>query len=162
MWDKLGKALFYICEWLEILMAGAVLIGLVIAAMALWPELVYLWKHVMEQGAFLEYLDKVFGVVIGIEFMKMLCKPNSANIIEALVFLIARHMIIQTTTPGEDLLAVISIGILFFFRRYMVATKPDKNNHVPPLFGAIKASQMKESQNADSEKDEGDSRWEAD
>ena len=50
MWDKVRKALYNVCEWLEIVMAGAVLIGLVIAAAALWPELVYLWKHMMEPG----------------------------------------------------------------------------------------------------------------
>lgn len=92
-------------------------------------------------GAFLEFLDAVLAVVIGTEFMKMLCRPNSQNIIEALIFLIARHMIVQITTPAEDLLAVISIGILFFFRRFMLATKPDKNQHVPSIFGAIKTAQ---------------------
>lgn len=146
MWDKIRKLLYNICEWMEIVMAGAVLIGLAIATLTLWPELVYLWEHRMETGVFLEYLDEVFGVVIGIEFMKMLCRPNSANIIEALIFLIARHMIVQTTTPAEDLLAVISIGILFFFRRYMLATKPDKNNQVPPLIGAIRAAQKREAE----------------
>ena len=89
----------------------------------------------------MEYLDAAFNVVIGIEFLKMLCKPSSANIIEVLIFLIARHMIVQTTTPLEDLLSVVSIGILFFFRRFMLMTKPDKDQHVPKLFGVIKASQ---------------------
>lgn len=90
---------------------------------------------------FMEYLDAVFNVVIGIEFLKMLCKPSSANIIEVLIFLIARHMIVQTTTPLEDLLSVVSIGILFFFRRFMLMTKPDKDQNVPKLFGVIKSSQ---------------------
>ena len=57
----------------------------------------------------LEFLDAVLGVVIGVEFLKMLCKPNTANIIEALIFVIARQMIVQTTTAGEDLVSVISI-----------------------------------------------------
>lgn len=48
-------------------------------------------------GCVLEFLDAVLGVVIGVEFLKMLCKPNTANIIEALIFVIARHMIVQTT-----------------------------------------------------------------
>lgn len=144
MWDKVRKVLFNVCEWLEIFMAVAVLVGLVIATVALWPDLVHFWARRTEPGAFLEFLDAVLGVVIGIEFLKMLCKPSSANIIEALIFLIARHMIVQTTTPGEDLLAVISIGILFLFRRFMLATRPDRNNHVPNIFGAIKTAQSPE------------------
>ena len=67
-----------------------------------------------------------------------LCKPSSQNIMEVLIFLIARHMIVQKTSALEDLLSVVSIGILFFFRRFMLATKPDKEQHVPELLGAIR------------------------
>ena len=49
----------------------------------------------------------------------MLCKPNAANVIEVLVFLISRHMIIQETTAIEDLLSVISISLLFTFQRFL-------------------------------------------
>ena len=44
------------------------------------------WRTVASQrgdGCALEFLDAVLGVVIGVEFLKMLCKPNTANIIEA-------------------------------------------------------------------------------
>lgn len=129
-------------------MAGAVGAGIVIAALTLWPELTAYWDHRMEAGAFLTYLDAVFNVVIGIEFMKMLCKPSSANIIEVLIFLIARHMIVTSTTPVEDLLSVLSIGVLFIFRRFMLMTKPDKHHHVPNIFGAIKTAQSPEFRDA--------------
>lgn len=144
MWDKVRKLLYEVCDVLELFMAAAVVCGIVIAGIALWPELKLYWEHRMEVGAFLEYLDAVFNVVIGIEFMKMLCKPSSANIIEVLVFLIARHMIVQSTTPLEDLLSVVSISILFLFRRFMLATKPDKDHHVPNIIGAIKTAQSPE------------------
>lgn len=36
---------------------------------------------------------------------------------------------------------MVSIGILFFFRRFMLMTKPDKDQNVPKLFGVIKSSQ---------------------
>ena len=147
MWDKARKILYRGGEILELLMAAAVVV----------PELARYWEHRTTAGAFLEYLDAVFNVVIGIEFLKMLCKPSSANIIEVLIFLIARHMIVQTTTPLEDLLSVVSIGILFFFRRFMLMTKPDKDQNVPKLFGVIKASQngtMPQAAHADAEKAE--------
>lgn len=129
-------------------MVAAVICGIVVAVITLWPELLHYWNNRMSEGAFLKYLDAVFNVVIGIEFMKMLCRPNSANIIEVLIFLIARHMIVQTTTPQQDLLSVLSIGILFFFRRFMMMTKPDKQQHVPNIFGAMRVAQSKEFQEA--------------
>lgn len=145
MWDKVRKRLHEACDVFELFMAGAVACGIVVATLTLWPELVEYWNHRMSAGAFLEYLDAVFNVVIGIEFMKMLCKPSSANIIEVLIFLIARHMIVTSTTPSEDLFSVLSIGILFFFRRFMLITKPDKQHHVPNIFGATKTIQTPES-----------------
>lgn len=144
IWDKLRKALYEVCDVMEVFMAVAVVVGIVIATIALYPGLMEFWEHREEAGAFLEFLDLVFGVVIGIEFMKMLCRPNTANIIEALIFLIARHMIIQTTTAEQDLLSVISIGILFVFRRFMLATRPDKGDHIPNFFRAIKIAQSPE------------------
>ena len=84
----------------------------------------------------------------------MLCKPNTANIIEALIFVIARHMIVQTTTAGEDLVSVISICMLFLFRRFMLATKPDREHHVPNIFKAIKIAQSPEFQEALKETEE--------
>ena len=74
----------------------------------------------------------------------MLCKPSTGNIIEALIFLIARHMVIQTTTAMEDLISVISICLLFVFRRFMLATKPDKERNVPNFMQALKLSQSPE------------------
>lgn len=144
MWDKIRKVLYEACDVLEMLMAAAVVCGIIVAVLTLVPELMQYWEHRMEEGAFLVYLDAVFNVVIGIEFMQMLCKPSSANIIETLIFLIARHMIVSSTTPAEDLLSVLSIGVLFLFRRFMLMTKPDKQKHVPNIFGAIKTAQSPE------------------
>lgn len=42
---------------------------------------------------------------------------------ETLIFLVARHMIINSTTPLEDLLSTISIVILCLVRRYLKSTR---------------------------------------
>ena len=79
MWDKVRKALYKACEIMELLMVAAVICGIVVAVITLWPELLHYWNNRMSEGAFLKYLDAVFNVVIGIEFMKMLCRPYSAT-----------------------------------------------------------------------------------
>lgn len=154
MWNKIRKALYEACDILELFMAFVVLVGIIIAIIAVAPEILEFWKHRGEAGAFFEFIELIFAVVIGIEFMKMLCKPSTATIIEALIFLMARHMVVQTTTAGEDLISVISICILFVFRRVMLATKPDGNNHVPNIFHAIKIAQNKEFRDAVSQLEE--------
>ena len=130
--DKLRKRLYQVSEGLELIIALVAVVGVVIAAVNLFPELLVYWQNRTNGEAFLIFLDAVFDVVIGVEFIKML--------MEVLIFLIARHMIVQKTSALEDLLSVVSIGILFFFRRFMLATKPDKEQHVPELLGAIRHS----------------------
>ena len=142
--DKLRKRLYQVSEGLELIIALVAVVGVVIAAVNLFPELLVYWQNRTNGEAFLIFLDAVFDVVIGVEFIKMLCKPSSQNIMEVLIFLIARHMIVQKTSALEDLLSVVSIGILFFFRRFMLATKPDKEPHVPELLGAIRHSGNKQ------------------
>ena len=138
--DKLRKRLYQVSEGLELIIALVAVVGVVIAAVNHFPELLVYWQNRTNGEAFLIFLDAVFDVVIGVEFIKMLCKPSSQNIMEVLIFLIARHMIVQKTSALEDLLSVVSIGILFFFRSFMLATKPDKEQHVPELLGEIRHS----------------------
>ena len=64
--------------------------------------------------------EQVFLVVIGVEFLKMLCRPTADNVLETIIFLVARHMIVvTTTTPLDDLISTISIVLLCFVRRYL-------------------------------------------
>lgn len=135
MWDKVRKRIVDACDVMDMVMAAVVVIGIVIAVIGIFSQIGELWRHREETVAFLEFLDAVLGVVIGVEFLKMLCKPNTANIIEALIF-------------------VIGICMLFLFRRFMLATKPDKEHHVPNIFKAIKIAQSPEFQEALKETEE--------
>ncbi len=118
MWTKIRDRLYRMCDILELLMGVAVIIGIGIAVIALIPHVGELWLHRGEAGALYEFLEYVFNIVIGIEFMKMLCKPDGDTIIEVLIFLVARHMIIGTTSTLDDLLSIISMGILFLIKKY--------------------------------------------
>lgn len=66
-----------------------------------------------------QYLDRIFMIVIGIEFLQMLCRPSSDNVIEVIIFLAARHMIVSNTSPDQDFMSVISIVILCLVRQYL-------------------------------------------
>ena len=83
MWDKVRKRIVDACDVMDMVMAAVVVIGIVIAVIGIFPQIGELWRHREETVALLEFLDAVLGVVIGVEFLKMLCKPNTANIIEA-------------------------------------------------------------------------------
>ncbi|MCR4746223.1 MAG: hypothetical protein K5894_13465, partial [Lachnospiraceae bacterium] len=62
-----------------------------------------------------------------IEFFKMLCHPTSENVLETIIFLVARHMIINQTTPIEDFVSVIGIILLVVAKRFLRVSKHKKS-----------------------------------
>lgn len=68
---------------------------------------------------FNDYLATAFNLVIGIEFIKMLCKHTPETVIEVLLFAIARQLIVEHTSTMENLGGIIAIGILFATRKYL-------------------------------------------
>ena len=108
-----------ICELLELLVAVLVLVGLVDSMVGYFLGFTGIFQWIVNTGQFLVFLENMFNVVVGIEFVKMLLKPNGENVIEVLVFLIARHMIIGDNSAVDILLSVISVGVLYGLRWFL-------------------------------------------
>ena len=121
--EKLKQGYTNLSEWLEHIMAAIVLIAIVIAIASLWEPFKEFLHTRTESGSFLEYMASVFDIVIGIEFFKLLCKPRKDTMLEVLMFVIARHMIIEHTTAVENLLSIIAISILIIVDRYFLKSK---------------------------------------
>lgn len=122
--EKIKKWTTDICHVLELIVAIFVLIGVVMALISLVPTVGDFWQNRYETDSLMHFLERASAIVIGVEFMKMLCRPNADNILETIIFLVARHMIIVTTsTPLEDLISTISIVLLCFMRRYLSVSK---------------------------------------
>lgn len=120
IYDKINTKIAQLCHILEMIAALFVLVAVVIALVSLIPHMPQLWENRSGSEAFLDFLEQVFLVVIGVEFLKMLCRPTADNVLETIIFLVARHMIVvTTTTPLDDLISTISIVLLCFVRRYL-------------------------------------------
>ncbi len=125
---KMKKVLQYFCEMLELIAAFFVLIGIVISILSLLKDYFSTFQALIDDiSIFRHYLEEIFIIVIGIEFLEMLCRPNADNVIQVLIFLVARHMIVGETSPYEDFVSVISIVLLCLLRRYLhVSYRKDK------------------------------------
>lgn len=120
LYEKIKKLVTDISHVLELIAGLFVLIAVVITMASLIPEIPQLAYNHGSTEYFLEFIEQVFLVVIGVEFLKMLCRPNSDNVLETIIFLVARHMIVvTTTTPLDDFISTISIVILCLVRRYL-------------------------------------------
>ena len=120
---KFKGSISKICELLERGVAVLVLIGILLSICSLIKDFAIFREILEDMESFRVYLDEIFVIVIGIEFLQMLCRPNSDNIMEVLIFLVARHMIVTETTAVEDFISVISIILLCVLRRYMHVTR---------------------------------------
>lgn len=117
------------CDILELLLAVAVGIGLIVSLVLYIPEGADLLTKSGDTGTFLLFLEDIFNIVVGIEFIKMLCKPSAENVIEVLVFLVARHMIIGSNSAFEILLSVVSVALLYGVRLVLRREKNRKEKN---------------------------------
>ena len=69
-------------------------------------------------------LHSLLGIVVGLEFVRMLIDTTPANIIEVLVVAITRHVILAHQDPWSNLISIVCIGILFAVRRFLI--RPDE------------------------------------
>ena len=69
---------------------------------------------------FIEILSIALGFVIGIEFVKMLCKHTPNSVVDVLVFAISRQIIIYHPDTLELLVGVGVIAALFATRKFLI------------------------------------------
>ncbi|MDO4170208.1 MAG: hypothetical protein Q4D45_09940 [Lachnospiraceae bacterium] len=107
-------------QWLELIISILIAIAICFYAIVLAFELIQL---IVGKNPNIEdlngFINLGFGLVIGIEFIKMLCKHSPAIIVEVLVFAVARQMIVEHTTPIQNLVSIGCIAMLFAIRRFL-------------------------------------------
>ena len=84
---------------------------------------------------FLIFLEDMFSLVVGIEFITMLCRPSAANVIEVLIFLTARQMIVGGSSSLDIFLSVLSVALLYGVRyclRLMKRRTGEDGEETPP------------------------------
>lgn len=120
MGDRIFRWLDRLSEMLERVMAAVVIAAVAISIFALWEPFCEFWQHRTEIAAFTEFLERVLGIVIGIELFKMLCQPSMESVLEVMMFCIARHMIVHETTSLENLLTVFGVAVLVIIQNYFL------------------------------------------
>ena len=102
---------------LEVVLSILVLIGLLISTVPIAKEMFSLVSQSSTE-AFQTFLGHAFNLVIGIEFIKMLAKHSPGSALEVLLYAIARSMIMGHGSSAENLISVLSIGVIFLIRKF--------------------------------------------
>ena len=85
--EKFKKYIHVLCNALELIAAGLMLVGIVLTVVGIFRN-AELFSHLLtDTSQFREYMEQILMLVIGVEFLVMLCRPNSENVMEVLIFL---------------------------------------------------------------------------
>lgn len=65
-------------------------------------------------------LHNLLGIVVGLEFVRMLIDTTPANILEVLTVAITRHVVLSHDDPLSNMACIACIAGLFAIRRFLV------------------------------------------
>ena len=65
-------------------------------------------------------LHNLLGIVVGLEFVRMLIDTTPANILEVLTVAITRHVVLSHDDPWSNVACIACIAGLFAIRRFLV------------------------------------------
>lgn len=71
----------------------------------------------------IEFIKTLFDAMIGIEFIKLLCRNDLYSMIEVLMFAVTRHLVIQPLETWEILIGTGAIAVLFAIRKFLFLYK---------------------------------------
>ena len=65
-------------------------------------------------------LHNLLGIVVGLEFVRMLIDTTPANILEVLTVAITRHVVLSHDDPWSNVACIACIAGLFAIRRFLI------------------------------------------
>lgn len=123
------RVLELLIAFILVLFAVVSAVNLVISAI---PELSRI-DILFDYAHFQELLSFLLLLIISLEMAIMLVKQNPNNVLEVMIYAIARKLLVSSTTAFEILIGVFAIVILFFLRIYMdKRNKPLKSSLLQP------------------------------
>lgn len=120
MKKKINEVIYQVARYMEIAFSSIILIVIAIMVVPILHELFQTPFLSMDKAYFNEFLATSLTLVVGVEFVKMLCKHTAETVLEVLMFATARQMVVEHMKPLEILTGVIAIAVLFAVRKYLL------------------------------------------
>lgn len=116
---SIQKKIYKSAGWVEVIVSLILVVAVVMFSIDLVKQLIELIVSHGDIDGFSHFLGNAFQVIIGVEFIKMLCKHTPATVVEVLMFAIARGMVVEHSTPTSNLISIVGIAALFAIRRFL-------------------------------------------
>ena len=132
-----NECIYNIARYTEIVLSIVILIVIALAGIRLIYMLTATSVMNMDIDFFTEFLANALSLVVGVEFVKMLCRHSAQTVVEVLMFATARQMVVEHMAPAQTLIGVLAIAILFAIRKFLM-TEDDDMAHAPFKEGSDK------------------------
>ena len=130
MKNKLNELIYTISRYTEIALSAIMLVEIIVLIIPMIYNFISITLLSIKASQFTEFLDNILTLIIGVEFVKMLAKHTAENLLEVLMFAIARQMIVEHLNMIDTLIGIISIAIIFFIRKYLLLKTTDNKAKV--------------------------------
>ena len=123
-----NEIIYNISRYTEIILSIIILVVIALSGIRLIMEVAATSVPNMDTEFFTSFLSQALSLVVGVEFVKMLCQHSAQTVVEVLMFATARQMVVEHLGSSETLLGVISIAVLFAIRKYLMTDNDDMNS----------------------------------
>lgn len=114
----ISNSLYKKIKWVEIAIAVILLVALIIIGIRMTIELFSVTIFEDDEHIFDKILSGAFSLVVGVEFVKMLIKSSAENVLEVIMFTVARALIAEDTTMLHNFLGVAALALIFIIRKF--------------------------------------------
>ena len=120
-----NEIIYNISRYTEIVLSIIILVVIALSGIRLIMEVAATSVPNMDTEFFTSFLSQALSLVVGVEFVKMLCRHSAQTVVEVLLFATARQMVVEHMDPVQTLIGVIAIAILFAIRKFLMTEDSD-------------------------------------
>ena len=117
---RFNEIIYNTARYTEIILSVVILIVIALAGISMIHDITRISLWDMDIDFFTEFLSNALSLVVGVEFIKMLCRHSAQNVVEVLLFATARQMVVEHLETWQTLIGVAAIAILFAIRKYLM------------------------------------------
>lgn len=130
---KINEVIYQFARYMEIAFSAILVIVIAVMAVPILMDLFQTPFTDMDTTYFREFLSDTLTLIVGVEFVKMLCKHTAQTLLEVLLFAIARQMIVEHLSSTQTLIGVVAIAILFAVRKYLLLDTSESEKRTDKL-----------------------------
>lgn len=119
--NKIEESMKRFIMWIEILLAGFIITTVILSGkdIVVLIHKVYITEASQSYQLLQGLLAHILLLVVGLELALMLITHSAGNVLEVILYAIARKMLISSSNTMDILLGVISLAIIFAVDKYL-------------------------------------------